>query len=65
MAIQYTPIYLQAPKPLLQTVLTASLNRYIDDCFFASILVSRPFILVFQQGCKAWLEGDLPKIAWS
>ena len=65
MAIQYTPIYLQALETLLQTTLTTSLDRCIDDCFFTNILISRPFVLVFQECCKAWLEGDLPNLAWS
>jgi hypothetical protein len=65
MAIQHIPIDIQPLVTLLQTALTAPLDRNINICLFTSILVPRPFILVFQQGHKAWLKGNLPKVAWS
>ena len=46
-AVHHLPIDPQAIESLLQTVLTAALDGYFDDRFFASICISGEFVPVF------------------
>jgi hypothetical protein len=62
-AIHHLPIDLKVLESFLQTAPTASLDGYIDNCFFARICTSWKLVLVFRKRFKPWLEVNLPKIA--
>jgi hypothetical protein len=51
-AVHQLPIDLQVLKSFLETALAASLDRYIDDRFFARICISWKLILVAQKCFK-------------
>jgi hypothetical protein len=64
-AVHHLPIDLRVFEAFLKTALTAALDGYVNDRFFACVFISWKLMLVFQKGFKSGLEVDLPKIARS
>ena len=62
MAVYGSPIDLHLIASFRHTTLTASLDGYLDDSFFAGITLAGEFILVCQDAFKSSLEVN-PEIA--